>query len=331
MRATSIVKPGQVLDERFLLVEEIARGGMSVVYRAKDLKNQDEVVAVKVPHAVFASGVGSWSMFQQEEAIGSRFNHPYVLKFLPLAVDKRRSYMVTEYVPGQTLAEHLAQRCPLPESEAMSIASRICEALQYMHEQGYVHYDLKPGNVILDPNGTIRLIDFGLSHAVESTRFSAAPPALGTADYVAPEQIKRKRGRKSADVYGVGAMLYEMLTGQLPFPGDDPFKIGSARLLGDPAAPRAVNPAISPQAEDIVLRALRRDPGERYPSVAAFKVDLERSEGVVLLNLSEQLQPITRWRRNLRIARYLAIVLLLPLISQVVLFLWLWHHFAHIR
>ena len=215
MPVASIVKTGQVLDDRFLLTEEIGRGGMSVVYKAKDLHNQDELVAVKVPHSRFASCVGSWSMFQQEEAIGRRLNHPYVLRFLPLAENKRRAYMVTEYVPGQTLAERLNEQRPLPESEALSIASRICEALTYIHEQGYVHYDLKPANIMLSPNGTIRLIDFGLSHAAVAGRFSFSgrPPELGTADYVAPEQIRRKKGRKSADVYGVGAMLYGNVNG----------------------------------------------------------------------------------------------------------------------
>ena len=330
MTAVSKISVGQALDERFLLIEEIGRGGMSVIYKAKDLKNQDELVAVKVPHAIFSSGVGSWSMFQQEEAIGRKLNHPYVLKFMPLAVDKRRPYMVTELVPGQTLTERLRSQCPLPESEALAIASQICEAIRHVHERGYVHYDLKPDNVILCPDGTIRLIDFGLSHAVDSSRFSlsGAPPEIGTADYVAPEQIRRKRGRKSADVYAIGAMLYEMLTGQPPFPGDDPFKVGSTRLLGDPLAPRAVNPSVTRAVEDIVLRALRRKPVERYPSVAALKSDLDNPAGVSILNFRERLQPITRWRRNLRIIRHYSTIILLPVVSQIVLFLLLWHHFA---
>ena len=323
--------PGQTLDGRFLLGEEIGHGGMSTIFKALDLQNPGETVVVKVRLPAFSSGVGAWSMFEREEAIGRQLDHPFILKFLPLAQDKRRSYVVTEYVPGRTLADRLGEQRPLPECEALSIASQICTALAYIHEHGFVHYDLNTANVMLCPDGRIRLIDFGLAHAAETARFtlSGAPPAIGSSDYLAPEQIKRKRGRKSADIYGVGAMLYEMLTGRPPFPEDNPFAVASARLLGDPPAPRSLNPGISRQAEDIVLRALRRDPGERYSSAGAMKADLEHPERVAVSGLCDRLQPVTRRRRGLRLARYIATTFILPVASQVALFLLLWHHFAH--
>jgi serine/threonine protein kinase len=327
------VAPGQTLDERFLLVEELGRGGMATIFKARDLHNDDQPVVVKVPLPVFSSGIGAWSMFQREEEIGLRLDHPLVLKFLPLAEDKRRSYLVTEYVPGRTLADLLRERRPLPEPEAVAIASQVCAALDYIHESGIVHYDLKPPNLMLCPDGTVRLIDFGLAHAVERSRFtfSGAPPAIGSADYVAPEQIRRKRGRKSVDIYGLGAMLYEMLTGRAPFPGDDPFRVASLRTIGDPPAPRALNPLISRQTEDIVLRALRRDPTERYPSAAAMKAALDDLEGVIVSGLCDRLQPVTRWRRWRRIARHVFVVGVLPVATQIALFVALWHHFAHPR
>jgi serine/threonine-protein kinase len=323
-----LAKVGQTLDERFLLTEEIGRGGMSTIFKANDLQNQDKPVVVKVALPTFSSGVGAWSMFQREEEIARQLDHPYILKFLPLDTGKRRSYMVTEFVPGITLADRLAQPTPLSEAEALSIASKVCEALEHVHEHGVVHYDLKPGNVMLCPDGTIRLIDFGLAHTAVTARFtlSGGVPPIGSSDYVAPEQIKRKRGRKSVDIYGVGTLLYEMLTGTTPFPGDDPFVVASARLLGDPPAPRTRNPAISPQVEEIVLKALRRDPDERYPSAAAMKADLDHAEQVTVTGLSDRLQPVTRWRRTLRFARHIATWVLLPVASQVILFLLLWHH-----
>src|SRR5262249_8495855 len=136
-----------------------------------------------------------------------------------------------------------------------------------------------------------------------------------------PEQVRRARGRRSVDIYAVGAMLYEMLTGQPPFPGDDPFVVASARTLGDPPAPRSLNPRLSPEAEEIVLRALRRDPTERYPSAAAMKNDLDNPRAVAVSGLAGRLQPVTRWRRILRWARYVTLVAILPLAAQVALFL----------
>jgi serine/threonine-protein kinase len=323
--------PGQILDGRFLLGEELARGGMSILFTAQDLGRANRPVVVKVPLPQFSSGVGRWSLFQREEQIGSQLDHPYVLKFLRFDDNLRRPYVVMEHVPGISLAEHLKRRGPLPEAEALRIASKVCEALAHMHERGVVHYDVKPGNVMLCADGSIRLIDFGMAHATITSRFALAGalPAIVSSGYVAPEQIKRKRGRVGVDIYGLGASLYEMLTGHTPFPDDDDFGAGSARLVGDPQAPCRLNPRISRTVEEIVLRALRRQPAERYPTVAALKADLDDPHRVVVTGLSDQLQPPTRWRRRLRRARYLVLMCLVPVAVQAGLFALLWHHFAH--
>jgi serine/threonine protein kinase len=324
-------QPGQVLDGRFLLTEVIGRGGMATIFKAQDLQSDGAWVVVKVPLPIFASGAGSWSIFQHEEEIGLRLDHPYILKFITLPLDRRRTYIVTEFVEGRSLANRLKGHVCVEEREALSVASQICAALEHVHQAGVVHYDLKPDNVMLCPDGSIRLIDFGLAHAVVTTRFvlTGPPAALGSADYVAPEQIARKRGRKSVDIYGVGAILYEMLTGRPPFPGDEPFVVASARVLGDPPAPRSLNPSISLQAEDIVLRALRRSPDERYSSAGAMKADLDHPERMTVAGFSDRLQPVTRGRRWRRMARYIVTVAVLPLVVQVVLFGLLWQHFAH--
>jgi serine/threonine protein kinase len=322
--------PGQIVDGRFLLVEQIGRGGMSTVFGADDLHNDNERIVLKVPLPLFSSGVGSWSIFQHEAQIGRQLDHPFVLRFLPLAANKRRAYLATEYVPGETLAGRLGRDGLLSEAEALRIAGQICAAIQHVHQRGFVHYDVKPANVMLCPDGSIRLIDFGLAHAVVRGRFAfgGPAPAIASSAYVAPEQIRRKRGRKSVDIYSIGVVLYEMLTGRAPFPNDDPFVVASARLLGDPPAPRALNPRISRQAEEVALRALRRDPAERYASAAAMMQDLESPNQVVISGLCDRLQPITRSRRALRLARYVALVGVVPVATQVILFLLLWRHFA---
>ncbi|HVV49338.1 MAG TPA: serine/threonine-protein kinase [Polyangia bacterium] len=328
------MNPGQIVDDRFLLVEQIGRGGMSDVFRAEDLQDGRRTVVVKVPLPMFASGIGSWSIFQREEEIGRQLDHPFVLKFLPLPGPARqRNYVATELVAGETLHQRLRRERRLPEAEALRIAGQICAAVAHLHERGFVHYDLKPGNVMLCPDGSIRLIDFGLAHGVVTRRFSfgGPTPAIGSAEYVAPEQIRRRRGRTSADVYAVGAILYTMLTGQAPFPDDDPFVVASARTLGDPRAPRALNPQLSPQAEEIVLRALRRDPAQRTPSAAALQAELGDPARVAVTGLCDRLEPVTSGRRARRIARQVLLLGVLPVATQVALFIGLWHHLAHRR
>lgn len=332
--SAAVVNAGQILDDRYLLLEPIGHGGMSTVFRAADLADGERPVVVKVPLPVFSSGVGAWSIFQREEEIGLALDHPFVLRFLPRPpAGRRRAYVVTEHVPGETLHTRLRREGALAEPEALRIASQISAALDHLHGRGFVHYDIKPDNVMLCPDGTIRVIDLGLAHALVTSRFTfgGPPPAIGSADYVAPEQIQRRRGRCSVDIYGVGAILYEMLTGRPPFPGDDPFVIASARILGDPPAPRRLNPRLSPQAEEITLRALRRDPAQRYSSAAALQADLDTPGRVAVTGLCDRLQPVTAGRRAWRRVRYVLTVAVAPVVTQVLLFVLLWHHFAHRR
>jgi serine/threonine protein kinase len=326
--ATTRAQTGQILDGRFRLRGELARGGMATVFRADDLANDGAPVVVKVPLPIFSSGVGGWSLFQREEEIGRRLDHPFLLRFVPLAADRHRSYVVTELVPGRSLAERLRDDGVLPEAEALALGSQLCAALEALHGAGVVHYDVKPGNVMLCPDGSIRLIDFGLAHEVVRSRFAltASSPPVGSSGYVAPEQARRQRGRTSVDVYGVGALLYEALTGVPPFPGDDAFGVASARLIGDPPAPRTLRPAITTQAEEILLRALRRDPSERYPTASAMKADLDAPERVLVSGLSARLVAPTPWRRRRRLARHVAFVAVLPVLTQVALFWIIWHH-----
>lgn len=322
------VVPGQTLEGRFLILERIGKGGMATIFKARDLEHESRVVAVKVPLPQYTNVLSAWAMFQHEAQIGGELDHPYVLKFISLEPNKDRNYVVTEYVEGSSLASRVGKGKTLPESEALRIMSRLCEAVDYLHRQGVVHYDLKPGNVMLCADGSIRLIDFGLAHALVKGRFalSAPAPAIGTSDYVAPEQIRRKRGRRSVDIYALGSILYEMLTGHPPFEGDDPFVVSSARQIGDPKAPRALNPAISPQVEEIVLRSLRRDPADRYATVSALKKDVDHPDQVEVSGLANRLVVATRWRKSLRMMRYVALVGVAPVAFMVGLFLLLWRY-----
>ncbi len=320
------VAPGETLEGRFRILEEIGRGGMSIVFKASDLDNAGQLVALKVPLPQYSSGLGSWSMFQREAEIGARLDHPSVLRFVPLGPKKGRGYLVTEYLEGPTLASRVGKGRRLPEPEALRIMSRLCEAVDYLHGQGFVHYDLKPGNVVFCEDGSLRLIDLGMAHAVVKSRFtlSASSPPFATSEYVAPEQIRRRRGQPSVDIYALGAMLYEMLTGHAPFEGDDPFVVASARQIGDPVAPRALCPDISEQAEEIVLRALRRDPAERYPTAAALKADLDHVAEVRVSGLAGRLVAVTPGRKRLRLLRFVAMTGVAPVAFLLGMFRLLW-------
>ena len=298
---------------------------MSVVFKGKDLANDGDTVAVKVPLPEFSSGLGAWSLFEREAEIGLRLAHPSIVRFVG-PPSKNREYVVTEYVAGKTLASRIGKGRRLSEGEALRIMSQVCAAVEYLHGEGFVHYDIKPGNVILCPDGSLRLIDFGTAHEVMHARFalSAPAPPFATSDYMAPEQIRRRRGQTRVDIYALGAMLYEMLTGRTPFEGDDPYLVASAREIGDPPAPRSLCPEISEPVEEIVLRALRRNPAERFATVAAMRAAIDEPSSVPLTHLAVRLVPVTRRRRVMRNLRYAAITGLAPIGGLVGLFFVIW-------
>ena len=308
-------QPGHLLDGRFLITEVLSRSGMATIFKAEDQQNGNQLVAVKVPHLEFESDPNFFSRFQREERIGLELNHPFILKFIPVE-NRSRPYIVTEYLKGCTLEHLLKAMHPLPEKDAIKIASLICEAIQHMHDHGVVHRDLKPQNVMICCDGTIRIMDFGIARDVISRRITRMgnSTSMGTPDYMAPEQVKGKRADKRTDIYSLGALFYEMLTGVVPFQDENPWAALNARVTGDPEAPRKVNRELSAQVEEIVLRALQRDPAHRYSSAAAMKAELDTVAHVRVTGLADRLKEPTDWKPNLFQRPWvLAVTLLGPL------------------
>jgi len=312
--------PGDQLDH-YRIDRLVARSGMASIFAATDLLTNRQV-AIKVPHPEMESDPVFFERFQREQEIGAKLDHPGVMK---VSTDEDRSqvYMVMEWVDGRLLRQILNEQPKLPIERALRIALGICEALDYIHTHGVVHRDLKPENIMVDAQDHIKLIDFGIAANVGSRRitFAKLSNTMGTPDYISPEQVRGKRGDARSDLYALGVMLYEMLTGTVPFTGPNPFVIMNDRLLNNPVPPRELNPEISPQLQEIIYRALEREPKNRYASAREFAHDLQHPEQVGVSDRAE----LHDWRRRRtpwarRILFYLMLALI-PIVIFALLFL----------
>jgi eukaryotic-like serine/threonine-protein kinase len=268
---------GDVLDH-YRLDAEVARSRMSTLYRATDLAS-GQTVAVKIPHPEMEADPVLLERFRREEEIGQQIDHPGVVKTYD-GEQRSRLYMVIEWVEGRLLRAILNEERRLPIDRAVALTVAICDALDNLHKHGVVHRDLKPENIMVLDGDRIKIIDFGIALKEDERRITqpSLTPALGTPDYISPEQVKGQRGDQRSDIYALGAMLYEMLTGQPPFTGASPLVVLNERVVNDPTPARELNPEISPALEEILFRALERDPRHRYATAVEMAWELEHEE-----------------------------------------------------
>jgi serine/threonine-protein kinase len=242
--------------------------------------------------------------------------------------DRNRIYMVMEWVDGRLLRQILNEKKKLPIDRAIHIALGICEALDYIHSKGVVHRDLKPENIMIDSEDRVKLIDFGIagSEGMRRLTFARLTAAMGTPDYISPEQVKSKRGDARSDIYALGVMLYEMLTGDVPFHGPNAFAIMNDRLLNNPVPPRELNPEISPELQEIIYRALERNPANRYARAREMAQDLRDPSRVGVAERPE----LRDWKkrrspRGRQILFYIFLALIPVVIFGFLLFLAMHH------
>jgi len=262
---------GRVVDARYRVERRLARGGMATVYEAMDLR-LDRTVALKIMHPGLAEDAAFVSRFVREAKSAARLSDPHVVAVYDQGEDGDLVYLVMEYVAGRTVRDVLREYGRLTAEQALTIIDPVLQALDAAHHAGFVHRDVKPENVLLTDDGKVKVADFGLARAISAATSTAATQGLliGTVAYLSPEQVQRGIADARSDVYGAGILLYEMVTGSVPFAGETPLAVAYQHVNAAVPAPSSIRPGVPASLDAIVARATARDADDRYPSAAAF-------------------------------------------------------------
>ena len=319
------VNVGEKLDQ-YELTELIARSGMASIFKGRDLTN-GATVAIKVPYLQFESDVVFYGRFQREEEIGCRLDHPNIIRVLT-PKRKSRMYIAMEYIDGVSLRAMIRDKRPLDTAKGLDIVRQICAAMVYMHSQGVIHRDLKPENILITDSGQVKIMDFGiaLDESARRLTWSGLSSTIGTPDYMAPEQISGRRGDVRTDIYALGTMLYEMLTGSLPFEGENVYSVMRAKANEDPQPPSRYWSEIDPHLEEIILHAIARQPRDRYGAATEMCKELSKPEQVVISGRATKLHPRSLKAQRIRRA-LLGFFFFVSLASLFAFLIWLANRF----
>ena len=319
-----------MLAGRYRLVRLIDRGGMAEVWEGKD-GILDRPVAIKVLHPRLAGDDQFQERFRLEAVAAARLAHPNVVGTFDTGLDNGVAYIVMELVTGRTLRELLRSEGPLPVARAVAIAAAVADALHYAHEAGIVHRDVKPGNILIGNDGRVKVADFGIAKAATDQDLTQKGTLLGTAKYLAPEQVAGQPQDRRSDVYGLGVVLYEMLLGRPPFTGDTDMAIAYQHAHVDPPKIRPLRPDVSRRLESVVLKAIAKSPEQRFATAADMRVALlnvpfepdDEDEDITTAMFVRDVPtsaPYTRTRRSWMVPAVLAAVVVVVLGTVAYLF-----------
>ena len=267
---------GKLLDNRYELVEFVGKGGMALVYRAIDRRTGHNV-AVKILRPEYNQDAEFTNRFEREALTASKMSHHNIVNLLDVGQDGDIRYLIMEYVNGQTLKEVIRQKGALPPSVAAQIGIRILSALQHAHNNGIIHRDIKPQNVLVHEDGHIKVSDFGIARVAGANTLSSEDSVMGSVHYFSPEQAKGENVTFASDLYSVGVCLYEMMTGQPPFDGETPVAVALQHINAKPRPMSEINPTVPPAMERVVAKAMEKRPEMRYQSAVEMAQDLQRA------------------------------------------------------
>jgi serine/threonine-protein kinase len=307
--------PGSKIDH-YEIIRILGHGGMSRVYLATDVENQRKVV-LKFLNDDLIGDVAIFERYRREAEIGSRINHAHIQHMLNVDEQRCDQYLVVEYIEGQTLRHYMEERenQKLPVEEALRIVEQICDALVYCHEHGVYHRDIKPENIMLETDGNVKIIDFGIAllEGARRVTWRGLSGTVGTPDYMSPEQLRGERGAAGSDIYAVGIILYELLCGHTPFDGENIFAVMNQHVSQDPPSILTYNPDLSPELVTVVMHAIRRDKEKRYKTMTELLENLRNLAEVRPVPYTPEAPTLNRTGRTVLTAT-LIIVLIFVLI-----------------
>ncbi len=265
----------ELLDNRYEIIRRLGSGGMADVYLARDTQLGRQV-AIKVLYKRYARDDEFVARFRREAQSAAALNHPHIVSIYDRGQAEDSYYIAMEYLEGKSLKDIVVEDGPLDPARAISYAEQILQALRFAHDNDVIHRDIKPHNIVINGRDQVKVTDFGIALAGTSPAMTETGSIIGTAQYLSPEQAKGKAVEQSSDLYSLGVVLYEMLTGRVPFEGENPVAIALKHLSDEPVPPQALVPEIPDNLNLVVMRALAKNPRDRYPGAEEFLEDLER-------------------------------------------------------